>query len=173
LHRFVSVHAEGLLSGDGRTVNAGAMAGASFFPLPAKSLVDIAISAGYLRELGGSDGVWGRATVAGDLGPVRLSLMGLAEHIFAEDRDPIDLLVSAGVSWRVVSFFRLGAEYVVQDLEGAWEEEEEEDGGIRHFVSPTAMLDLFHRVRLTAGPAFGLSEGSPAVAGRLQAGYSF
>lgn len=170
--RFASLHAEGLLSGSGGSVNAGAMAGATFYPLPAKSWIDIGISIGYLRELGGSDGIWGRASASADLGPVRASVAALAEHVFAPDRDPVDLLLSAGASYRVASFFRLGAEYVVQDLEGAWEEEEE-DGGIRHFLSPTATFEIYHRVRLSAGPAFGLSQGSPPIAGRLQAGYSF
>lgn len=176
IFRFASVHAEGLLAGDGAgTVNAGAMAGVTFYPLPAKSPVDVAVSAGYLRELGGGNGVWGRVTVAGDLGPVRLSLAALGEHVFEEDRDAVDLLVSTGASWKVAQLFRLGFEYVVQDLEGAFfeEEEEEADGGIRHFLSPTATFELYRRVRLSAGPAFGLSPGSPSVLGRLQAGYSF
>lgn len=171
--RFLSVHGEGLLSGDGRTVNAGGMLGVSAYPLPARSPVKLALSAGYLRELGGGDGAWGRVTVAGDIGPVRLALMGLGSHIFSPGRDAIDLLVSAGASVRVVSILRLGAEYVVQDLEGVWEgEEEEAEGGVRHFLSPMASLEL-GRVRLTAGPAFGLSPDSPRVLGRLQAGYAF
>jgi hypothetical protein len=172
--RFASLHAEGLLAGDGAKVSAGAMAGVTFYPLPIKSPVDVGISTGYLRELGGANGIWGRVAVAGDLGPVRLQLTALGEHVFSPGRDSIDLLVSTGASYRIASFLRLGAEYVVQDLEGAWEAEEEEaDGGIRHFVSPTLSLELGRRVRLTGGPAFGLSPGSPGVLGRVAAGYSF
>lgn len=169
--RFLSVTGEGLLAGDGSSVSAGGMLGVNAYPLPASLPVKLALSAGYLRELGGDDGVWGRVTVAGDIGPVRLTLMGLGSHIFAPDRDAFDLLVSAGASYRVIRVLSLGVEYVAQDIEDAWEEEEE-DGGIRHFVSPMASLEL-GRVRLTAGPAFGLSEGSPRVLGRLQAGFSF
>lgn len=171
--KFASVQAEGLLSGDGSSVSAGGMVGVTAYPLPASFPLKLALSAGYLRELGQSDGAWGRVTLAGDVGPVRLVLMGLGSHIFAPDRDAIDLLVSTGATVKVVSFLRVGAEYVVQDLEGAWEgEEEEAEGGVRHFLSPMASLDL-GRVRLTAGPAFGLSPDSPRVLGRLQAGYSF
>jgi hypothetical protein len=171
--RFASVSAEGLLSGDGSAVSAGGMVGVTAYPLPASSPIKLALSAGYLRELGGGDGVWGRVTAAGDVGPVRLALMGLGSHVLSPGRDAIDLLVSAGASVKVVSFLRLGAEYVVQDLEGAWEgDRDEAEGGVRHFLSPMASLEL-GRVRLTAGPAFGLSPESPRVLGRLQAGYAF
>jgi hypothetical protein len=170
--KFASVHAEGFFAGTGGNVNAGALAGVTFYPTPAGFPVNVAISTGYLRELGGSDGVWGRVTAAGDLGPVRLAVSGLGAHVFAPGRDALDLLLTAGASYRVASFFRLGAEYVVQDLEGAWEEDEEE-GGVRHFLSPTATLELYHRVRISAGPAFGLSPASPKVLGRLQAGFGF
>lgn len=169
--KFASVSGEGLLAGDGSSVSAGGMLGVNAYPMPASVPVKVAISVGYLRELAGADGLWGRVTVAGDIGPVRLSLMGLGSHIFAPDRDAFDLLVSAGASYRVIEILSLGVEYVAQDLEDAWEEEEAE-GGMRHFLSPMASLSL-GRVRLTAGPAFGLSEGSPKVLGRLQAGFSF
>jgi len=169
--KFASVSGEGLLAGDGKSVSAGGMLGVNAYPMPASIPVKLAISAGYLRELGGSDGVWGRVTLAGDIGPVRLTVLGLGSHIFAPGRDAFDLLVSAGASYRVIEVLSLGVEYVAQDLEDAWEEEEAE-GGIRHFLSPMASLSL-GRVRLTAGPAFGLSQGSPRVLGRLQAGFSF
>lgn len=70
--------------------------------------------------------------------------------------------------WRAL---RLGAEYVVQDLEGAWEPDEAE-GGIRHFVGATVGVHL-GRAQLGAGPAFGLSPNSPRYLGRLAASYSF
>ncbi|MFO0590440.1 MAG: hypothetical protein U0441_23050 [Polyangiaceae bacterium] len=171
--RFASIQAEGLLSGDGHSVSAGGMVGVTAYPFPTTWPVQMALSGGYLRELGGADGVWGRAVVAGDISRLRLSATALASHMFAPDRDAVDLLLSAGASVKVVSFLRLGAEYVVQDLEGLWEgEEEEAEGGARHFLSPMASLEL-GRVRLTAGPAFGLSPQSPRILGRLQAGYAF
>lgn len=171
--RFASVHAQGLLAGDGADapVRAGALAGASLFPLPAGAPVDLAISAGYLRELGGSNGVWGRVGVAGDLGPARLSLTTLGEHVLEAGRDGIDILVTSGASF-ALGLARLGIEYVVQDLEGAWEPDEA-DGGIRHFVGPTASIEIARRVQLAASPAIGLSQGSPDVLGRLAATYAF
>jgi hypothetical protein len=171
--RFASLHAQGLLAGEGAgaPVHAGVVAGASFFPLPEGAPVDLAVSGGYLRELGGGNGAWGRVGVAGDLGPARLSFTALGEHVFQPGRDGVDVLLTTGASF-AIGPARLGAEYVVQDLEGAWDPEEA-DGGIRHFVGPTASIEIGRRVQIAAGPAFGLSEGSPGVLGRLAATYVF
>jgi hypothetical protein len=173
--RFASLHAEGLLAGDGGKVNAGAMIGASFYPLPATFPVTFALSGGYLRELGGDSGAWGRASVGGDLGKARLVLTALGSHVFApgtEKRDGVDLLLTAGASYALGDIVRVGAEYVVQDLEGAWDPDEAE-GGIRHFLSPMASLTLAKHVYINGGPAFGLSKESPRVLGRIAATYAF
>lgn len=170
----VTIFGQGLLSGRGgdAPLSAGAIAGLGLH-LGRPSLPDVALTGGYLRELGGSNGVWARATIAGDLGKLRLMASVLGSHVFAPTRDGLDLLASTGLSYRVVDVFRLGAEYVVQDLEGAWETGEP-DGGIKHFIGPNAELDLLsHHVRLLGGPAFGLSAGSPRVLGRLAATYVF
>lgn len=178
IFKFASLHAEGLLAGDGANVNAGAMLGASFYLLGPKSPVGLVLSGGYLRELGGADGVWGRAAIAGDLGPVRLILTGLGEHVFNTTgpgggaRDGVDLLITAGASYQVTDIFQLGAEYVVQDLEAAWDPEEV-DGGIRHFLGPTATLKLARRIQIGAGPSFGLSPQSPRILGRMSVNYAF
>lgn len=174
LHRFVSIYGEGLLSGEGAgaSVSGGGLLGVTFYPLRAKSAVDLSVAAGYLRELGGANGVWGRAAVAGDLGPARLALTAVGSHVFAPGRDEVDFLLTAGASVALVPIFRLGVEYVVQDIEGAWDPEEA-DGGIRHFLGPTASLELARRVRLTAGPAFGMSPESPRLLGRIMASYAF
>lgn len=175
LLRWLSVHAEGLLAGGAGTdspVAAGAMVGASGFPLGGRGPVDVSLSAGYLRELAGSNGVWFRGAVAGNLGRVRLTASALGEHVFEEGRDGVDVLLTAGASVKATGWLRFGAEYVVQDLEGAWDPEEA-DGGIRHFVAANAALVLGKRVQLALGPALGLSENSPRVLGRLTAAYAF
>ena len=178
IFKFASLHAEGLLAGDGGNVNGGTMLGASFYLLGPKSPVGVVVSGGYLRELGGADGVWGRASIAGDLGHFRLIFTGLGEHVFSTKdsagglRDGIDLLITAGASYRVSDTFQLGAEYVVQDLEGLWDPEEL-DGGVRHFLGPTATLQLARHVQIGAGPSFGLSAAAPRVLGRMSASYAF
>ena len=175
LTRYASISAEGMLAGQAETgspISAGTMIGATAFPLGGRAPVDLAVSAGYLRELGGANGVWARAGIAGDLGPARLALTGLAEHVFEENRDGVDILLTSGASFSLPYGIRLGAEYVVQDLEGAWEEEEA-DGGIRHFVGASASIVIGDHVQLAVGPAFGLSPGSPNVLGRMTATYAF
>jgi hypothetical protein len=174
LARYASAYVEGLLAGqgDGTPVGAGAVIGANVFPLAGRIPFDAAISAGYLRELGGDNGLWARVAVAGDIGRVRLSLTALGEHVFAEGRDGVDVLLTSGASVAIAPFFRAGAEYVVQDLEGAWDPEEA-DGGIRHFVGANAILLLARDVQVAAGPALGLSEASPRLLGRLAATYVF
>src|SRR6185295_9575309 len=82
IFRFASLQAEGLLAGQGSNVNAGAMLGASVYPLRAGGPIGLAFSGGYLRELGGDNGVWGRAAFAADLGPARLVITALGEHVF-------------------------------------------------------------------------------------------
>jgi hypothetical protein len=171
----VGVVAAGLLAGEGagEPMRAGAMAGAVVALLPARSRVDVTLAAGYLRELGGDDGAWGRVAGAIDVGALRLTASALGEHVFAEGRDGVDVLLTSGASYAALGPLRVGAEYVVQDLEGAWDPEEA-DGGIRHFVGPNLALALAdRRVHLVAGPALGLSEGSPRVLGRLAASYAF
>jgi len=173
LFRYATLQAEGLLAGDGSNVNAGAMIGVGVYPFGPKSPVDLAISGGYLRELGCDNGFWARVAVAGDIGRLRLNFSALGEKVLNPARDEVDILITTGASYAVVPrLFRVGVEYVVQDLEGAWEPEEA-DGGIRHFIGPVASLELARRVRISAGPALGLSQGSPNVLGRLSAVYAF
>lgn len=171
---FLSVHGEGLLSSEGSKggMHGGGMLGVSVYPLPKKSPVDLSFSAGYLRELGGGNGVWSRASVAASLRDARFVVTAVGSHIFEKGRDPVDFLITAGATYAVIPILRVGVEYTVQDLEGLWEPEEA-DGGVRHFLGPTASLELAKRVHLTAGPAFGLSKGSPGVLGRVAAAYAF
>ncbi|MFO0759070.1 MAG: hypothetical protein U0359_21440 [Byssovorax sp.] len=170
--RVLSIQAEGLLAGDGSSVNGGAVLGAVVHPFPARWPVTLAVGGGYLRELGGDQGAWGRVTFASDLGPVRLMAGVLGSHLFAPGRDGLDWLLSTGASYRLGSIVRLGVEYVVQDLEEAGDSDEV-DGGVRHFLGPSVGLTLARRVQLTAGPAFGLSRGAPPFQGRMAAIYAF
>ena len=171
--RFMTVQAEGLLSGEGGDkVNGGAMIGLAFYPLPSKSPVDLAIAGGYMRELGGGNGAWARVSAAASVRDFRFVLSTVGSHVFEKGRDEVDILITAGATYAIVPIFRVGVEYAIQDLEGLWDPEEAE-GGVRHFVGPTASIQLAKRVYLTAGPAFGLSTGAPNVLGRVNASYAF
>lgn len=50
------------------------------------------------------------------------------EKAFANDRDPVDWFLSAGVSSKATKFLRIGLEYIGEDLEDIWEREETEGG---------------------------------------------
>ncbi len=133
----------------------------------------LVLSGGFLRELSGGNGAWGRVSVTQEMGRVRLAATAHGEHVFEGGRDAIDLMIMAGASVRVAGPFRLGVEYVAQDLEGAIEADEAEKG-VRHFFGPTASLELLaHRLSVTAGPALGLSRESPALLGRLGIAYAY
>ncbi|MBL8717900.1 MAG: hypothetical protein JNL79_18115 [Myxococcales bacterium] len=127
--------------------------------------------AGFREGRGGALGVWLRGAASYDVGAFRVAGNAHAEKVFASARDSIDVLAMVGASYRLGSTFRLGVEYVGQDLEDFIEKEEAE-GGARHFVGPTAALDLGH-AQLTAGPAFGLNEKSPRLLGRVAVLVSF
>lgn len=173
--RQLSIQAEGLLAGQagtGSPIGAGAMLGVNAFPLGGRGPVDISISAGYLRELGGANGIWFRGGIAGNVGRFRFSANALGEHVFDVTRDGVDILLTAAASVKTTEWLRLSTEYVVQDLEGAWDPEEA-DGGIRHFVSANASVLLANRVQISLGPALGLSPNSPRFLGRLTAAYAF
>jgi hypothetical protein len=177
--------------GDGPSPSAGLVAGVRVQAFPsAWRDTHLVVSAGYLREAWqgarynddsgkwvagkpyGDSGVWAQAAFSQDLARVRLATTVHVEHVFAEGRDPIDLMIQAGASVRVVGGFRLGAEYVVQDLEEAGASEAE--GGVRHFLGPTASLQILRdRLSIVAGPSFGLSRHSPELIGRAAAAFGF
>lgn len=53
-----------------------------------------------------------------------------AEKAFTAARDPIDLYAVAGASYRVLDSLRVGAEYVVQDIEGVWNPKKPKAGSV-------------------------------------------
>jgi hypothetical protein len=164
---FASAHAD---------ANAGLSAaeGARFqLPDPASAFRFTLAAAAFREGKGGAFGAWARAAASYDFGQLRVAGNLHFEKAFAAARDTIDILAFGGVSYRVHKAFRLGAEYVGQDLEDAIEQEEAE-GGARHFIGPTAALDLNDgRLQLVAGPAFGLNERSPRFLGKVALVASF
>jgi hypothetical protein len=85
-------------------------------------------------------------------------------------------MVAAGASWRLGSVFRIGAEYVGQDLEEAFmrKDQEEAEGGSRHMVGPSVSLDLDGgRYQLSVAGGFGLTRETPRALGRAQLALSF
>jgi hypothetical protein len=173
------------------SAGAGIVAGLRVSALPrAWESTHLVVSAGYLREAWqgptydedarqwhpgkpyGDSGVWAQIAFSQDIQRLRLAATAHVEHVFADGRDPVDLMVQAGASFRVAGGFRLGAEYVGQDLEEAGIPNAE--GGVRHVLGPTASLQLWRdRITIAAGPSFGLSHLSPLVMGRAAAAVGF
>ncbi|MCU1277252.1 MAG: hypothetical protein JWM53_798 [bacterium] len=132
----------------------------------------VMLSGAFVREFGAALGVFGELTASYDVGRVRLATSVHAEHIFAGQRDPVDLYAVAGVSVRVVRILRLGAEYVAQDLEALGSDDEAE-GGARHYVGPDIALSLHKdRLLITAGGAVQLAH-APGVLARAALTYVY
>jgi hypothetical protein len=180
-----------IAGGQGPSPSAGLVTGLRVQAFPnAWKNTHLVVSAGYLREAWqgatynddtgkwspakpyGDSGVWAQAAFSQDVSRLRLGAVVHVEHVFADGRDPLDVMVQAGASCQVVGGFRLGAEYVGQDLEEAVSASAE--GGVRHFLGPTASIQLLRdRLSIVAGPSFGLSQRSPEVLGRAAAAFGF
>ena len=179
------------LGGQSRSASPGAVAGLRLQISPSTwQGVHVVASGGYLRETGsapvvdratgelapgqpnGDNGVWMQAAVSADFKSLRLGLTAHGEHVFASGRDGVDLMIKAGTSYRLSDWFRAGIEWVGQDLEATVNGDAE--GGARHFVGPTAALELLqNRLTVIAGPSVGLSDRSPKVLGRVAVAYGF
>lgn len=121
---------------------------------------------------GGAFGASVRVTSSYDVGRVRFAGNLHFERAFASGRDAVDVLALAGVSYRVTSSLRLGAEYVGQDLEDAAEHDVE--GGAKQYVGPTAAIDVAGgRAQIAFGPAFGLTAQTPRLLGKVSVVVSF
>jgi hypothetical protein len=171
--------------------SAGALAGLRYQVFPSEwQTLHLAVSGGYLREAwqgpvfnddtntwrpgspNGDNGGWVQASFSGDFQRVRLATTLHAEHVFSTGRDPVDIMVQAGASYRVAGQFRAGVEYVGQDLEESFSNGAEH--GARHILGPIASMQLLdRRFTVVAGPAVGLTVRSPDVLGRIAAAYSF
>lgn len=121
---------------------------------------------------GGVNGGYVQLALSGDVGRLRLGGMLHGQHTFADGRDPLDVMVDLGASYRVAGDFRVGAEYVGQDLEESFSPGAE--GGARHFLGPTASLQLWRRrITIIGGPSVGLSAISPDFVARVAVSAGF
>jgi hypothetical protein len=150
----------------------------------------LVVSAGYVREAwggpvydddagkwlpgnpNGDNGMFLQAAIRADIARLRLGGMLHGEHIFADGRDPVDVMVDVGASYLLVGTLRAGIEYVGQDLEETFSPGAE--GGARHFLGPIASAQFFgDRLTLVVGPSVGLSRISPDFAARAGASLGF
>ena len=174
---WMAVQAVGVVGKDYVTNggSTGATAGLRFglFPRAWKN-VQMVLNGGWVHELSGGNGAYGRLQLGLEFGRFRSQVSGHFEHIFQTGRDSVDVMLTAGMSMRVLNWLRLGVEYVGQDLEGEFDPDEAE-GGPRHLLGPTlALTFLGERLSIVGGPAFqigGLNPGS--VMARAAISYAF
>jgi hypothetical protein len=153
----------------------GGMVGFRFSVLP-RSVEhwQLVLNAGYLHELAGGNGAWGTLQTGFETGILRAQLSIHVEHIFQTGRDPVDVMVTAGAAVRVLSFMSLGVEYLGQDLEAAFDNDSDAEGGSRHLLGPTVALAFFeNRLSIVAGPAVGLGATGTHLMGRLAVSFGF
>jgi len=170
--------------------NVGAMASIRYSVLPDTQSLHLVLSGGYVREAwggpvwnddrnvwlpgnpNGDNGMFLQAAFSGDVQRLRLAGTIHGEHVFADGRDPLDVMVDLGASYRLTGSLRGGFEYVGQDLEETFHPGAE--GGARHFLGPIASIQLFDdRLTIVAGPSVGLSRLSPDFVARAGASLGF
>ncbi len=148
-------------------------AGASYQLWNPRAPLRIAVTGAVLREgtSGAAGGAFGVAASL-DQGPVRFAADVRGEKVFSANRDSIDVFTLAGVSYRVASWMRVGAEYVGEDLEEAFGEDAE--GGARQTVGPSVAFDLDHgRYQVAVATGFGLGAKSPGAIARAALAFNF
>jgi hypothetical protein len=188
LVRMLALDVTGVLGGYGSAISGGVMAGARFAPFDqAKHGFRFAIGAGYLLDLDQASGAYARVTASYDVGRVRLAAMVHGEHVFRTGQDALDVFATAGVSVRLAPAFRLGVEYIVQDIEEAFASSGTVDpdnaplpgkaeGGVHQFVGLGGTFDLLHhKLFINFGPALAFRPeiGQVAPVGRALVSYSF
>jgi hypothetical protein len=185
---MLAIDVTGVMGGFGSGVGGGLMAGARFAPFDLASHgFRLAIASGYLLDLDQASGMYARITASYDVGRLRLAAMVHGEHVFRDGSDPVDLFVTVGASVRIVPVFRVGLEYVVQDLEEAFVKDADDDdddkpvpgaaeGGVHTFLGVGGTFDLLrHRLFINFGPAlaFRTDIGKVEPVGRALVSYSF
>ena len=98
--------------------------------------VDLMAGAGVRHEYSGTNVLLGRFVLGRMFTSWQLYGNILLEKPLTSDRDNIDLMTIAGISYHISDVIRLGVEAVGQDLEGFWDENEAE-GGALLYVGPT------------------------------------
>jgi hypothetical protein len=159
--------------GDGAARGAGVVGGMRWSIPTGDSAFRAGLVGAGFREPGGTFGAYVRGIASYDVGRFRAATNVHVERVFASGRDGVDVIATLGASYQVLPGFRVGAEYVGQDLEGAVERDEAE-GGAKHYAGPTLALDLDRgRAQIVAGPAFGLGGHAAPLLGRASVVISF
>jgi hypothetical protein len=122
----------------------------------------------------GDNGAWIQAAFSGDVGRFRLATTVHGEHVFSTGRDPLDVMVEAGTSYRIVGCLPCRPGVCGTGSRGVVQPRCRRCGATLPGASPIASLQLLgDRLSMVAGPAIGLSSLSPAFVGRFALAYGF
>lgn len=136
--------------------------------------VAITLGAGYTADSLLQHGASGTVAVSANFGRVDLTLNVRGSHYFHAGRDPLDVYVSLGALVRATPWLRAGAEYVGEELEALTSGDVEDTGTGRHYVGPTAVVNLWKdKLRLSAGAGPVFERGHTAPMARTSLGYVF
>ncbi|NOY76818.1 MAG: hypothetical protein GXO76_02990 [Calditrichaeota bacterium] len=124
--------------------------------------VNLAASVGFLREYLGTNVLMARLALGRDFGRFNLRGNAVFEKPFAKNRDPMDVITTAAVGYRIFPWLWGGIDAVGEDLEGFFEPDEAE-GGAKLMVGPTVQMHFSSKMqmRLGAGPIFYLTKSTP------------
>jgi hypothetical protein len=132
--------------------------------------VAISVGAGYQIDAVYDSAVTGVVAVSADFGRLNVVADLRAAHYFAPGRDPIDLFVTTGALVRATRWLRVGAEYVGEELEGIGGDDRDNSMGGRHYVGPTAVVQLLRgrlRLNTTGGAVLAQGRAGALVRGGL------
>jgi hypothetical protein len=151
-----------------KDASVGGAAGAKWQLTNPQGPFRLTLAGAGFREAGGSFGTYARLAASYDLDGLRIAGNAHVEKAFGAGRDNVDVLILAGMSYRVMREMRLGVEYVAQDLEEAFGDAESAEGGARQYLGPSLALNLLSdRLQLVAGVGMGLAARASGTMGRI------
>ncbi len=98
--------------------------------------VRLTLTGGWAHDYRGADLARARALLGRRFGRLDVTASSTFEVPFASDRDAVDVILGAGVAYRLAPSLHAGVEAVGEDLEGFFAAEEAE-GGARLLFGPT------------------------------------
>jgi len=117
---------------------------------------------GVSNDFSNAKSLLSRITASYDTPFLKASANLLLEHTFLGGRDPIDVITNIGFQYRLINNLYGGLEFVGQDLEGLWDQEEAE-GGAKMLIGPSLNLapkKSKFSFSLCCGPEFAASHST-------------
>jgi hypothetical protein len=131
----------------------------------------LTLGGGWQMDFHHDNAIRGTATFSAMPGRLHLTASFSAAHYFAEGRDPVDMSLSGGVLFRVLSFLEVGGEYLAEELEGVVGGSDVDVGeGGRQWAGPSVNANVPNsslRFNLGAGAVWTNAATGPFVRGSV------